>query len=100
MNEMRALMDGHKTCLLFKHVFLEQIPDDNRLILADDFKEPRQLAAQADMMWQAKQHCKSTINNVAAMSQLFAQTTCAYADRTTVTLPVNATIKDKWCYNY
>lgn len=42
MNEMHALMDGHKTCLLFKQVFLEQMPDDIRLLLADaDFTNTR-----------------------------------------------------------
>ncbi|XP_045127726.1 uncharacterized protein LOC123514144 [Portunus trituberculatus] len=42
MNEMLALMDGHKPCLLFEQIFLEQLPEDIRLLLADaDFTDPR-----------------------------------------------------------
>ena len=36
MNNMLALMDGHKPCLLFEQVFLEQMLEDIRLLLADD----------------------------------------------------------------
>lgn len=28
MNEMLALMEGHKSCLLFEQIFLEQMPED------------------------------------------------------------------------
>ena len=52
MNAMLALLDGQKPCLLFEQVFLEQMPDDIRLIISDnDFTDPRQLAARADVLW-------------------------------------------------
>lgn len=47
MNEMLALMDGHKRCLLIEQLFIEQMPDDIHLIFADEiFTDPRQLAAR------------------------------------------------------
>ena len=96
MNETLALMDGHKLCLLFEQAFLEQMPDDIRIILADDdFKDPQQLAARVDVLWHAKQQVEATINNVAAMTRRVARTTGAYTDRTTVMSPVNITNKDK-----
>ncbi|XP_045105049.1 uncharacterized protein LOC123500391 [Portunus trituberculatus] len=32
MNEMLTLMDGHKPCFLFEQLFLEQMPEDIRLL--------------------------------------------------------------------
>lgn len=99
MNEMLALMDGYKPCLLFERVFLEQMPDDIRLLLADgDFAEPRQLAARADVLWHAKQQDEAAVNNVAAVTRRFARTTSAYIDGAPVTSLVNTTNKDKWFY--
>lgn len=98
MNEMLALMDGHKPCLLFEQVFLEQMPDDIRLILADDdFTDPRRLAARADELWQAKQQSEAVINNVVAVTRRVPPTTSAPANEGKVTPPVSAN-KDKWCY--
>ncbi|KAK4325415.1 hypothetical protein Pmani_004010 [Petrolisthes manimaculis] len=52
INEMLALMEGHKSCLLFEQIFLEQMPEDIRLLLAQDtFTDPRGLAARADELW-------------------------------------------------
>ena len=46
-------MDGHKPGLLFEQVFLEQMPEDTRLLLSDeDFTDPRGVAARADVLWQ------------------------------------------------
>lgn len=99
MNEMLALLDGHKPCLLFEQIFLEQMPDDIRLLLADDdFTDPRLLAARADVLWQAKQQSETTINNLAAVTRRATRLTSASNDGTTVTLPVNTTNKDKWCF--
>lgn len=62
MNEMLALMDGHAPCLLFEQLFLEQLPDDIHLIIADEtFTDPRQLAARADVLWYSKQQ-EASIN--------------------------------------
>lgn len=45
MAKMFALMDGHCLCLLFQQAFLEQRPDNVRLMLTGaDFADPIQLA--------------------------------------------------------
>jgi hypothetical protein len=45
---MLALAGGHRACFLFKQIFLEQMPDDIRLMLADeDFDDLRRLASAA-----------------------------------------------------
>ena len=64
MNEMLALLDGHQPCLLFEQIFLEQMPDNIRFIITDDnFTNPQQLAARADVLWQAKQQGEASITN-------------------------------------
>ena len=96
MNEMLTLLDGHKPCLLFEQLFLEQMPEDIRLIIADDdFSDPRKLAARADVLWQAKQQGDTTINN--AVLQRVSRTS-AHSDSATGTSSVNTTDKNKWCY--
>lgn len=95
MNEMLALLDGHKPCLLFEQLFLEQMPDDIRLIIADDdFSDPRKLAARADVLWQAKQQDDTTINNPVLQRVSRAS---AHSDSATGTPSVN-TNRNKWCY--
>lgn len=55
MDEMLALMDGHTSCFLFEQIFLEQLPQDVRLQLADeDFADPRAVALKADSIWTAR----------------------------------------------
>ncbi|XP_051875025.1 uncharacterized protein LOC127572127 isoform X2 [Pristis pectinata] len=50
MNEMLALAEGHKPCLMFEQVFLEQLPDDIHLLLADaDFSNPREGTPRAPL---------------------------------------------------
>ena len=61
MNEMLALMDGHAPCFLYEQLFLEQMPYDIHLILADEtFINPRQLAARADVLWHSMMKPPST----------------------------------------
>lgn len=56
MDYMLSLLDGHKPCLLAEQLFLEQLPDDIRVLLAeDDFSDPRALALRADTLMLAKQ---------------------------------------------
>lgn len=99
MNEMLALMDGHKTCLLFEQIFLEQMPEDIRLLLADDdFAKPRQLAARADVLWQAKQQGGATINRLATVPRRVIRGAPASTDGVVVTPATNGANKDKWCY--
>ena len=55
MDEMIALLDGHLPCFLFEKLFLDQLPEDMRLILADaDYSDPRSLATKADDLLQAR----------------------------------------------
>lgn len=55
MDEMLALLGDHRSCFLFEHLFMQQMPEDIRLILArEDFDEPRALAKRADTLWLAR----------------------------------------------
>ena len=66
MDNMLTLMDGHLPCLLFEQIFLEQLPEDLRLQLADrDFDDPRTLAETADVLWQAKMTSQQQVTRVA-----------------------------------
>lgn len=96
MNEMLALMDGHAPCLLFEQLFLEQLPDDIHLILADEsFSDPRQLAARADVLWHSKQH-DTSINNVTAVAKRSTPSLSARSGDTTSRSPTDGS--GKWCY--
>ena len=56
MDYMLSLLDGHKLCLLAEQIFLEQLPEDIRVLLADaDFADPRAVALRADTLWLTKQ---------------------------------------------
>lgn len=57
MDDMLALAGTHTTCFLFKQIFLEQMPADIRIMLADeDFGDLRRLAKKADTLWHSRQH--------------------------------------------
>lgn len=93
MIEILALMDGHTPCLLFEQLFLEQLPDDIHLILADEtFTDPRQLAARADVLWYSKQQEASI--NLTTVNRI-TRTSSTRTDETKKT-PTN--YNDKWCY--
>ncbi|KAK3873159.1 hypothetical protein Pcinc_021797 [Petrolisthes cinctipes] len=92
MNEMLALMEGHKSCLLFEQIFLEQMPEDIRLLLAQyTFTDPRSLAARADELWQTKQQEGAYINRITALPRQEKQTVTRTATPSTAN-------RDKWCY--
>ncbi|KFD51218.1 hypothetical protein M514_07818 [Trichuris suis] len=89
MDEMLALMNGHKPCFLFRQIFLEQMPNDIRLLLADsDFTYPRQLAARADILWHTRQQDSASINPLRTRQSASAPTRRAKDD----------TDKAKWCF--
>jgi hypothetical protein len=71
MDEILSLLDGHKPCLLAEQVFLEQLPEDIRVQIADsDFSDPRKVALHADVLWLAKQQSAAhTINRVKVKKQ-------------------------------
>ena len=55
MDEMLALLGDHHPCLLFQQLFLERLPNDIRIQLADaKFDDVRQLARRADALWAAR----------------------------------------------
>ena len=57
LDEMLTLAGGHRDCFLFKQIFLEQMPDDIRIMLADeDFGDVRKLASKADILWHSRRH--------------------------------------------
>ena len=65
MNEMLALADGHKPCLMFEQAFLERLPEDIHLLLADaDFSDARKVAAQADVLWKAKRESVASAGQI------------------------------------
>lgn len=73
MDYMLSLLDGHKPCLLAEQLFLEQLPEDIRVILAeDDFNDPRAMALRADTLLLAKQ--QSTCNDVHRVKVLRSDT--------------------------
>lgn len=81
MNKTLVLLEGHKSWLLFEHVFLEQIPDDIRLILVDDdFSNLWQLATLVDELWQATQQSEIVTNNVPASDRRTPRTASAHVD--------------------
>ena len=50
MEEVLTLLGEHSCCFLAEQLFLEQLPLDLQLQLAnDDFSNPRALAAKADV---------------------------------------------------
>ena len=61
MDEMLALLGDHHPCLLFQQLFLERLPKDIRIQLADaKFEDVRQLARRADPLWAARDMGTST----------------------------------------
>ena len=80
MDEMLSLLDGHESCFLFESLFLEQLPEDLRLQLADDaFTDPRKLAAKADILWQAKTTPPQEIGKVSAQRPPTTRTSTTHA---------------------
>ena len=69
MDEMLALLDGHTPCFLFEQIFLEQLPEDVRLSLANaDFSDLRAVALLADTLWLARNQGDSAHNTVSPVS--------------------------------
>ena len=82
MDEMLSLLDGHESCFLFESLFLEQLPEDLRLQLADEaFTDPRKLAAKADVLWQANTTAPQEIGKVSAQRPANTRTPTTHAMR-------------------
>ncbi|XP_059843392.1 uncharacterized protein LOC132403751 [Hypanus sabinus] len=65
MNEMLALADGHKPCLMFEQAFLEQLSEDIHLLLADaDFSDPWKVADRAGVLWKAKRERVASVSQI------------------------------------
>jgi len=54
LNEMKALMGDEPCGLLFKHLFLSNLPEDIRLVLVQHTDPIEDLAEMADKMWKEK----------------------------------------------
>ena len=58
MDHMLALLGDHEPCFLFKEIFLQQLPDQVRLALANSpITDFRQLAREADKFFSAGKKC-------------------------------------------
>jgi len=70
MDSILSLLDDHKLCLLAEQIFLEQLPEDICLQLADcDFTDPRAVALRADTLLLAKQQSTTpAIHRVKALN--------------------------------
>ncbi|XP_072100604.1 uncharacterized protein [Mobula birostris] len=65
MNEMLALAEGHKPCLMFEQAFLEQLPEDICLLLSDaDFSDPREVVARAGVLWNARKERGASVAQI------------------------------------
>ena len=84
MDEMLSLLGGHEFFILAQQIFLEQMPQDIRICLAnDDFSDPRQVAKDADNMLLARSETASEhVHEVTARKKLQEKNTT----------------KQGWCY--
>lgn len=66
MDEMLSLLGNHEFCILAQQIFLEQLPEDVRLLIAcEDFADPRAVAQKADILCLSRREMASnTINKV------------------------------------
>ena len=87
MDEMLALLDGHTPCLLFEQIFLEQLPEDVRLPLANaDFSNLRAVSLLADTLWLARDQdvgATTTVSRVSAVPKRrnkFSSTSAEFTD--------------------
>ena len=71
MDEMLSLLGEHGLCFLAEQLFLEQLPADIQLQLAnEDFSKPRAVAAKADQLWLTKcQTTSLTVNKVSSQQK-------------------------------
>ena len=82
MDNMLTLMDGHLPCLLFEQIFLEQLPEDLRLQLADkSFDDPRTLAETPYVLWQAKVTSQQQVTRVTTAATQNVDQFCCYHRR-------------------
>lgn len=92
--DMRSLASGH-ACMLFEEVFLQQMPDDIRMQMAQqDFSDLDAVAERADALWQSKsQRCEPaalSINKIAKPKHI-KQPTRTTTDPDTIS-------SDGWCF--
>ena len=72
MDSMLSLLGNHNPCFLFKHIFLQQLPDDVRAPLASSsMTDYRTLAQEADKIYLSghpQQHHTHEVNSTKAPS--------------------------------
>ena len=105
MDEMLALAGEHKSCLIFEQIFLEQMPDDIRMILCEqEFENPRQLAAQADKLWLSGRREASISAAASAREDNAGAAVCAARPAKNVQSPEKlqerktGSMGNGWCY--
>ncbi|XP_059839225.1 E3 ubiquitin-protein ligase RNF185 isoform X1 [Hypanus sabinus] len=98
MNEMLALAEGHKPCLMFEQAFLERLPEDIHLLLSDvDFSDPRKVAAQADVLWKAKKESRASVAQI-TKPHAQQQTRPGSAAEPTKPRGRSAEANEQWCF--
>ena len=71
---MLSLLDDHKFYLLAEQIFLEHLPEDIRMQIADsDFKDSRALAQRADILLLAKQQSATHVIQRVSLQKKSAQ---------------------------
>ena len=73
MDEILALTNDHQPCFIFKHIFLNQLPEALQVHLAAvAFTDARDFALEADKLWCAKLASEAlsplTVNRVASLT--------------------------------
>jgi hypothetical protein len=98
MDDMLALAGGHKVCFLFKQIFLEQMPDDIRIMLADeDFGDFRRLATKADILWHARRH-DIGVNKVGRGQRTCSKTSSSNDSKSKKDVPSDGQDNAAWCF--
>ena len=87
MDEMLALLDGHTPCLLFEQIFLEQLPEDVHLPLANaNFSYLCAVSLLMDTLWLACDQdvgATTTVSHVSVVPKCcnkFSSTSAEFTD--------------------
>jgi cleavage and polyadenylation specificity factor subunit 1 len=102
MDEILSLAGDHSSCLVLEQIFLEQLPDDMRLVLADQpFEDLRALAAQADKLWESSCHVSSTVATAVTDQDVESPSVSAVRSKLSSQIPDKrkpTTNVNGWCF--
>ena len=76
MTDMLALVGKYHPCILFKHIFLERLPENIQIMLEDeDFKSPHQVAHRVDKLMAKHRASHMTVHAIEPATISAATTT-------------------------